>query len=212
MDKRTALEQEIYSSIKNIDLIAENITINSPKSIAWFRNIAINKILRTTSVSRRYSTGNLYTFYYKAKTKTLPIWDKIPLILILKSSRNSFVGINIHYLPPDFRIRIFVDLLKQHYSTKGGEVKIKVSMNELVNLPNFELLIHKYNKPQVQSLLYKIPFNEWGAAVALPMASFVIQPQYIKKGSKIGKIIKSVTNQKSIRSVKNYIKREKTEL
>ena len=54
---------------------------------------------------RRYTVqGHLYMFEYKAKIRNLPYYDKFPLVYVLKSNRNEFWGLNLHYMPPKKRL------------------------------------------------------------------------------------------------------------
>ena len=49
----------------------------------------------------------MYTFFYDPKTKKdLPYYDRFPLIFKIKNVSGGFLGINMHYLPPQLRARL----------------------------------------------------------------------------------------------------------
>ena len=93
------------------------------KSRTWFRQQAT--LLRKEGIrpqrmyqySGQYTTtvkpGNLYMFFYDPKTKEdLPYWDKFPMVLVLENYSDGFLGLNLHYLPPKFRVAFLTKLMK----------------------------------------------------------------------------------------------------
>ena len=88
----------------------------------WFRDQALkvnrasvkdNRIINTQESFRRLqmltenSIGKMYMFLYDPKHKdTLPYYDSFPLIFPIEFYGDSFLGINLHYLPPVMRARM----------------------------------------------------------------------------------------------------------
>ena len=53
--------------------------------------------------------GKMYHFFYDPKhKKTLPYYDRFPLIFPFKSVRGGFLGINLHYLPLRLRLNLWM--------------------------------------------------------------------------------------------------------
>ena len=104
---------------------------------------------------RRYTVqGHMYMFEYKAKMKHLPYFDRFPLVYVLKSSRNEFWGLNLHYLKPKKRIQA-----------------TKKLMQGRIDFP--KKCFHKYLQPHVEGLLLDLAASEWDTAILLPTEDFV---------------------------------------
>jgi len=94
-----------------------------PKSTAWFRDkIAelgkptATQLIKDGKKAARPFYGNLNMFFYDPKfKKTLPYYDRFPLVLPLERYSDGFLGINLHYLPIPLRIRLLDELMD--YST-----------------------------------------------------------------------------------------------
>jgi len=82
-------------------------------SMNWFRNNLRQIRMRSSSLMDEFDAngkvkiGNMYMFFYDAKTKDkLPYWDYFPLCIPIKKYKTGFMGLNLHYLPPRYRIRL----------------------------------------------------------------------------------------------------------
>ena len=52
--------------------------------------------------------GGLYMFTYSPKTREkLPYYDRFPLIFPFNTFSDGFIGLNLHYLPPAYRAKLF---------------------------------------------------------------------------------------------------------
>ena len=59
----------------------------------------------------RFLEGRMYTFFYDPKTKDkLPYYDRFPVILLLEANQNGFSGLNLHYIPPRYRVKLLNEL------------------------------------------------------------------------------------------------------
>lgn len=158
----------------------------------WFRNKA--KEVRKADVKRimqdsqdRYRTaivpGNMYMFYYDPKLKnTLPYYDTFPLIFPLSADKNSFLGINFHYLNPVLRAKL-LDALYEHVSNDkmNDTTKMKISYDILKSASKyryFKPCIKRYLKSHVRSRFVKIYPNEWDFAVMLQTQNFEKAPAH----------------------------------
>ena len=53
---------------------------------------------------KRVSLGDLFCYYYKPKYRqVLPYYDMFPMIMLISADKDTFLGINFHYLAPKFR-------------------------------------------------------------------------------------------------------------
>ena len=62
--------------------------------------------------TRRFLIGGLYFFYYNPKGKgDMPYYDIFPLVIPLHRYNDGFLGLNLHYLPITYRLRLMTKLL-----------------------------------------------------------------------------------------------------
>ena len=153
----------------------------------WFRDQAMkikksqtNNILRDSPdrLQNQMIPGSLYLFYYDPKHKdTLPYYDQWPLIFPLSVKKDRFLGMNMHYLQPTLRAKLF-DALHEYTSNKkmDGTTKMKLQYQVLKSASRFNLVkptIHMYLKMHVRSRFMKIPAQEWDFALFLPTDRFI---------------------------------------
>jgi hypothetical protein len=157
----------------------------------WFRSKAkeVTKMNVTKLVERshfqgktktkvtRDSIGRMYMYVYDPKhKKTLPYYDKFPLIFIIGFKKDGFLGINMHYLPIFYRAKLMDALYSTISNTKYDDTtKLAINYQLLKGAAKF-----KYFKPCVKRYLYnhvltnyiEVPVNEWDYALFLPLARF----------------------------------------
>lgn len=120
---------------------------------------SLNSVTQGLDAAFPLKKGMLVTFEYNAKYgDTLPYWDRYPLILVTELTRTGWYGLNLHYLHPRVRARIFYDL-----QTKG----IPIIDNEMANL-----CIKRYLAELVTGIPKKFPKEMWEIAVHLPYENF----------------------------------------
>lgn len=121
--------------------------------------------------------GSMYMFMYDPKWKeTLPFYDKFPLIFPFKVESDRFMGINLHYLPLQYRAKLMDSL----YSTKTNNrydesTKLKISYDILKGAAKFryfEPCIKQYLFKQMQSKFMYVYPSEWDMALFLPLERF----------------------------------------
>lgn len=120
--------------------------------------------------------GNLIFFLYDPKHKaTLPYYDKFPLVIPFNVDDKSFIGLNLHYLPPRLRKQL-VEFLIGNISTKSMKDYIKISYQAIISSSKSDLVkpcIHRYLFSHVQSKFVSVNYNEWMNVVPLPVAQFM---------------------------------------
>lgn len=134
--------------------------------------------------------GKLYMFSYDAKHKaTLPYWDKFPLVFPFKSLDNGFLGLNMHYLPYQARIRILDSLIGIKLRKNSIHYKIQLSWDLITSVSTYKPLqacVHRYLYTQLTSGLRQIDSGDWGTAMLLPIQQFVgATTSYVHKQSKL---------------------------
>lgn len=99
--------------------------------------------------------NHLYMFEYKAKMRWLPYYDKFPLVYVLKSNKDEFWGVNLHYLSPKKRL-----------------IATKKLLQGKIDVP--KVCFHKYIHAHVENGLYiDLATVEWDSAILLPTEDFV---------------------------------------
>ena len=167
-----------------------DIKRGTKSSIAWFRKkvadmtkISRTKLLNDEAV-KQVSTplvGRMFMYFYDPKyKKTLPYYDRFPLIIMVKKAPGGFYGINLHYLPPVLRAKFFDKLLDYSNNNKYNKsTRFKMSydlLNKTSKLSAFKPCYKKYLTKHIKSRISEISASEWEIAIFLPTE------QFIKKG------------------------------
>jgi len=164
------------------------------ESRQWFRQQTKNLTVSPTRMIRSDRTrltdkpllGRMYLFQYDPKgKKTLPYYDRFPLVFPIDSARTSgfaanggsFLGINLHYLPLPLRARL-MDALYDTITTKelDESTRIRISYNILQQASKYRFFkpcIKRYLISHVKSRFFYIEPTEWEMALFLPLDRFV---------------------------------------
>lgn len=154
--------------------------------LGWIRNMAIPTFTRASFTKRSrfrstFKVGQMYCYVYDAKTKaTLPYWDKFPLVFPVgpSSDGKGWFGLNLHYIPLQYRPRILSSLYKIITNKKYDETtRLKLSYDYLKNLSGLDgaltkVAFKKYLTSRLRSKLVYIAPDEWPIALFLPMAQW----------------------------------------
>ena len=125
----------------------------------------------------RFVLGGMYYFYYNPKLKDdLPYYDRFPLVIPLERYNDGFLGLNLHYLPLQYRIR-FLDKLFDYaiYDSNDELKRLRVTYDILSasrRFREFRPCIKKYLYNHVQSKILAVHPNEWDIAAFLPIQQF----------------------------------------
>ena len=95
-------------------------TLNT-QSIAYFQNLirSLGKMSRRRvftdpgiNQTDRTLIGSMYFFVYEPEGKrTLPYYDRFPLIIFMKQVKGGFHGLNLHYLNYKERFKLLVEIM-----------------------------------------------------------------------------------------------------
>lgn len=136
-----------------------------------------NIIMRNAGdrLKNRVAIGNMYMFYYDPKHKaTLPYYDMFPLIFPISKTEDGFLGINMHYLPYQYRAVLMDALYDITNNDKMDDTtKIKLSYGILKKASKFRYFkpcIKRYLTKHVRSRFAYVHPSEWDLALFLPLS------------------------------------------
>lgn len=154
---------------------------------ARVRNIKISsqsfykRELGTLNKAKRFLEGRMYTFFYDPKTKEkLPYYDRFPLVLILDINPDGFTGLNLHYLPPRYRIRLLSKLydfivLDDDVDDDSMRTKIKMTyslLSGVSQLKFFKPCYKRYLTTHIEGKALEIIPDYWDIISMLPVGQF----------------------------------------
>lgn len=121
--------------------------------------------------------GQMYLFNYDAKNKaTLPYFDRFPLIFPFKKVKGGFYGINLHYLPLQYRAKLMDSLYDVTNNDRYDETtRLRISYDILSNASRFRYFkpcVKRYLTSQLRSRFLYIYPSEWDIALFLPLERF----------------------------------------
>jgi hypothetical protein len=133
-------------------------------------------VIRSKSI---FSVGGLYLYFYDAKHKdTLPMWDKLPLTIVLDRTSTGFLGLNLHYFSMDERSVLLAKILQSYsvYNKATDTLRVNINYNTLKGsktyFKGFEVGIKEYLYSHIQSKILPIESHEWPYAILLPLEQF----------------------------------------
>ena len=181
---RSLMVAYVFDKIIAQGVRAGQVPARTDQARRWFRNKARGTTAnasRLISSGDNYdsspSTGSMYLFSYDPKHKrTLPYYDRFPLIFMVGGAEGGFTGINMHYLSLTQRA-ILMDAL---YDTVNNQryddsTKLRISYQILSNTARFKAFkptFKRYLGSQVRSRFLKIDPVEWDIALFLPLQRF----------------------------------------
>ena len=177
---------QFFDNILSTGVRSGKIPAREASARKWYRDTAktyrniSERSLMSKGGDRLTSTplvGQMYMFYYDAKHKaTLPYFDRFPLIFPYKKVKGGFMGLNMHYLPLQYRAKLMDALYETANNSSYDETtKLRINYNILSGASKFNYFkpcIKHYLTGQVKSrFLYVYP-SEWDIALFLPLERF----------------------------------------
>ena len=175
----------IFDNILTQGVRAGQIPARTTDARNWFRNTAEQtNVAPSTLIKRnrgkqvgRTTIGSMYLFNYDPKhKKTLPYYDRFPLIFMIEDYNDGFLGINLHYLPPQLRARLMDALYGNVTNQKYDEnTKLRISYNILKSAAKykwFKPCVKRYLTSNIKSRPILIDPVEWDIALFLPTQRF----------------------------------------
>lgn len=121
--------------------------------------------------------GLMYLFVYDPKhKKTLPYYDKFPLVFPIEFYDDGFLGLNFHYLDYRSRLMLFHQMLAFVEGTPGTK-KARIEMayrtlKAMSGLKVFKPCVKRYLSQHVMSQAIRIEGPDWETALFLPVENF----------------------------------------
>jgi len=186
------MESKKQSKVKSEkDLFVKNhydLKLLQDKSKTWFqqqvllmskRRITPNQLLSNQqhALTTKLFPGNLYLYFYDPKYKDdLPYFDRFPMVFPWRANKDGFIGLNLHYLPHQLRVKLMTNLLTFRNNGKMDEsTKLKFSWQMIDGISKYRLAkpcVKQYLYDHVKSPFIKIDSSEWGTAMMLPVERF----------------------------------------
>lgn len=119
--------------------------------------------------------GAMYLFEYDPKHKDkLPFWDTYPLVIPIHYYNDGFLGINLHYLPPNARISLLQELFLHTNNDKFDKttrinISYRLLKNFSVRLSGDNGIVKRYLYSHVRSSFNNVAPGEWIQAASLPL-------------------------------------------
>ena len=166
---------------------ALGIERNTKKSLKWFQKEIANikmpsrpKLLKDENFEERNNPflGKMFMYFYDPKhKKTLPYYDRFPLIFLVEKTKDGFYGLNLHYLPPRERALFFDKLTDFKNNDKYNKVtRLKLTYDLLKStsgLRYFAPCFKRYLTSHVKSKIVEVPSMHWETVLFLPSQQFM---------------------------------------
>lgn len=123
--------------------------------------------------------GKLFFFYYDPKhKKTLPVYDRFPLVFPIESYGDGFLGLNLHYLSGSERAAFLNRLMSFTNNSKMNQTtKLRMTYDLLSSSKKLASAsrpcIKRYLYGHVRSSFVEVTADEWQKAIELPVELFV---------------------------------------
>lgn len=116
-------------------------------------------------------------FVYSPKLqKTLPFYDRFPMIFVLELRREGFLGLNLHYLPINLRARLFNQLtVLLNTKNLNDNTRLRLRYQIIKNATKFHNalpLIREYKAKYIRSRMLEVNPRDWEIALFLPAEQF----------------------------------------
>jgi len=146
-------------------------------SRSFYREAEIK--LNPNTLKIRANLGDLYCYNYDPKYKdamrkdretgklypVLPYYDTFPLIMLIGFEKETFLGLNFHYLNPRYRA-----LLLDRVNKKIG--KGIISFDKIAQIPQVAPTVHRYRFDHIKKKIIPIEESEQELAIFLPLERF----------------------------------------
>lgn len=153
-------------------------------SRAWLKDelkniskVGTMSALRQRRGDTEIGIGKMVFFKYDPKyADILPFYDTFPLVIVIDIYKGGFLGLNLHYIPPNLRAlflgKLF-DVLNNH--KMDGTTKLKITYELLKGATQYKYFrptIKRYLVDHVKSNISVIRPSMWPQAIMLPVAKW----------------------------------------
>lgn len=162
------------------------VTPRTDASREWFRqevrsynNINRRKLLKDPMLEprNRARIGSMYMYFYNPKhEETLPYYDLFPLTIMVQPVPGGFHGLNLHYLPPALRAKLFdslVDITNNKRYDESTRFKLSYDMLKSASkMKAFKACYKHYLYSQIEGRVAMVEAPAWEMALFLPTEQF----------------------------------------
>ena len=136
----------------------------------------------------RFLEGRMYTFFYDPKTKDkLPYYDRFPVILLLEANQQGFSGLNLHYIPPRYRVKLLNELYDfivtdDEEDDENMKTRIRVTyeiLQSTAKMKFFRPCYKRYLTSHIEGRALEIIPEYWDIMAMLPVGRF--QKESVRK-------------------------------
>jgi len=129
----------------------------------------------------RFLEGRMYTFFYDPKTKDkLPYYDRFPVILLLEANQQGFSGLNLHYIPPRYRVKLLNELYDfivtdDEEDDENMKTRIRVTyeiLQSTAKMKFFRPCYKRYLTSHIEGRALEIIPEYWDIMAMLPVGRF----------------------------------------
>jgi hypothetical protein len=179
------MAQTLFDEILTKGVRAGQIPARENKAREWYRDTASSykrlnerQFLKDTErFTSRPRLGSMYMYYYDAKTKDqLPYFDRFPLVFPFKIVKGGFYGMNLHYIPLQYRAILMDNLYDIANNRRYDEsTRLRLSYDVLTKSSKFKYFkpcVKRYLTSQMQTRFLYIYPSEWDIALFLPLERF----------------------------------------
>jgi hypothetical protein len=145
--------------------------------VSSLKRVNRQKFLQEGETIETALIGKMFMYFYDAKLKKeLPYWDKFPLVFPIEIYKDGWLGLNLHYLDRQLRMRLF-DKLLQFANDKSLDkiTKLRLSyslLKSVARYPEARPCIKRYLASHVRSELLRVDPVDWEIALFLPVEQF----------------------------------------
>ena len=160
------------------------IQARTAESMKWFRT-RVSQIKRVSGKQvhseqrqkSRHLFGEMYMMFYDPKhKKTLPYYDRFPLVIPFQKAKNGFLGLNLHYLPHSLRAKFLDELYDTVNNDKfDATTRFKLTYDILQRVSQnnaFLPCVKHYLSGHIRSKLAVVDSADWEIAIFLPTEQF----------------------------------------
>lgn len=177
-------DANIFKTINNFAQLRGFYNKYNREAINWYKDqvskvqvgrmqlLGDNKIYQHT----RPGPGHFCFFFYSSKgyqEGTLPYYDTSPMSLILGAEGKLISGLNWHYLPLNYRVQLFQQILAIEGGNFSEKRKLQATYETIKAVTNLYKPCYKnYLVNRIRSQAVWVPMDSALISIFLPVANF----------------------------------------
>lgn len=183
-NRTPAKKTYVFDDILSKGIRAGQVPARTQDARKWFRDTARKTtVAPNTQMSgdpgrlrNKVAMGRMYAFFYDPKhKKTLPYYDRFPLIFPVQPAPGGFLGMNLHYLPLPLRAKMMdalYNVTSNERFDQSTRLKLTYNLLQAATKGIFKPTIKHYLSAHVKSRFLLIEAAEWDIALFLPTERF----------------------------------------